>query len=847
MREIWRRLVNWRQAHGLWALAIVAAMSLLAAGAEFVILVQRESQLVDRFSDSTWWMAAQFRSEIQQLHISLASYDGSEGGLDDIHQHYEILGSRIQLMDESRLDPRPDEVLGNSIAEVRHGAEQLAQQIETIKIGGGVPRHLLDEDIRALERAAGRMTSLGAQSDATHREAVRSAIRRANVAFGVALAMLIGSLLLSLRAVDRQAATLDAARRRSEALGQELTVALAQAQAGSRAKNVFLATMSHEIRTPMNGVLGATSLLAHTQLNDQQRRWVAIIKACGEALLSQLDDVLDFSALEAASVRLERELFDIRTLAEDAGRVVESAAGANGLDLVVVIDHDVPAQVLTDRRRLGQILLNLLTNAVKFTASGGVSLRVSMRRRHGKAWLRAAVVDSGPGIPRADRRRIFQEFTRLERPSERTVRGTGLGLAISQRIAQALGGRIRVAAARGGGSVFWVSIPVEMPQHERGVALAHLAGRVAVVGGTPGIRAAVELLVRAAGYEAGTAGDGGSVDLLLLHRSADAPPGLRAARQLPFGPGTGLDAPITAERLQAALAGGARPSRASVPLAQAGRSLRLLVADDDAINREIAASLLRHLGHDVEIVSDGREALAAVRLETFDAVLLDLYMPGMDGIDLAKAIRALPGEVAAMRLIAVTADADANVGASVLAAGIDSVLIKPVTLERLAEVLLPLTGTAKPAAASAAPPSPGLVVDRKVRDMLITRLPAGRLPALVRTFWDGVQRVLDVPGGLSGEGLERWLHTISGSAGSLGYAAATTAAKLAREAVDQGVGDAPTLSALYTSLAAAVRADEALLPPPFVAMLTVRLTEAAHAMAQMQAAHRQGEPMDGRS
>ena len=427
------------------------------------------------------------------------------------------------------------------------------------------------------------------------------------------------------------------------------------------------------------------------------------------------------------------------------------------------------------------------------------------------------------------------------------MRGTGLGLAISQRIAQALGGRIRVAAARGGGSVFWISIPVETPDDVRGVALPQPEGRAAVSGGTPGIRAAVEHLLRAAGYAMVPAGRGEQVDLLLLHNAAPAPADLKAIRVLPFGPGSRLDAPITAERLQAALSGGVLRQRTATPLPQAGRSLRLLVADDDAINREIAASLLRHLGHQVEIVTDGREALAAVRLVTFDAVLLDLYMPGMDGIDLAKAIRALPGSVAAMRLIAVTADADANVGATVLAAGIDSVLIKPVTVERLAEALLTLTETGKPPEMAAALPLSGLVVDRKIRDMLITRLPAGRLPALVRTFWDGVQRVLDVPGGLSGEGLERWLHTISGSAGSLGYSAATSAAKLARDAVDQGVGDAPTLSALYTSLAAAVRADEALLPPPFVAMLTVRLTEAAHAMAQMQAAHRQGEPMDGRS
>ncbi len=841
MRSVFRRLGNWRQANGLWALALVAALSLIAAGTEFVILVQRESQLVDRFSDSTWWMAAQFRSEIQQMHISLAQFDGSRDSMDYVHERYDILVSRIALMDESKLDPKPDAVLGEAIRDVRLGSEQLGPEIEALKLGGSVPHRMIAIELPQIERDAGRMTSLGAQADAAHREAVRSAIRRANVAFGIALTMLIGSLLLSLRAVDRQAAGLDAARRRSEALGAELTVALAQAQAGSRAKNVFLATMSHEIRTPMNGVLGAASLLVHTQLNDLQRRWVAIIKACGEALLAQLDDVLDFSAFEAASVRLEREVFEVRALAEDAARVVESAAGAAGLDLVVAVDPDVPIELISDRRRLGQVLLNLLTNAVKFTPSGGVVLRLSLRRRRGALWLRAAVIDSGSGIPRADRRRIFQEFTRLERPSERTVRGTGLGLAISQRIAVALGGYIRVTAAQGNGSVFWISVPVEVPHGALVVPLPAPRGRAMVSGGTAAVNEGVARLLATEGYALVNV-PSGPVDLLLAHTRTPAP-GVTAARRLAFGPGSTLDAPVTADRLRASLSGQVLQSRTSAPPPLVGRALRLLVADDDAINREIAASLLRHLGHDVEVAADGQEALSAVRASTFDAVLVDLYMPAMDGIEFARAVRALPPPLATLRLIAVTADAEANIRASVLAAGIDSVLIKPVTLERLAEALVPLSSVAAPRREVAN----GTVLDLRVREMLVSRLPEGRLPVLVRTFWDGMLRALELPDGLADGGLDRRLHTLAGSAGSLGYLAVTAASRRAREQVLHGDSEPAEMAELYAELEAALRADEALLAPRFVALVLGRLAEAKAQLAPPQSQARRSESVGGLS
>jgi signal transduction histidine kinase/CheY-like chemotaxis protein len=825
MAGLIQRLSRYLGSRRTRVLGAVALGSLLTATAEFAILAERENQLVDRFSDSSWWMASQFRSEIQQLHISLATYDGSADRLDDVKDHYDIVYGRIATLEEAQLEPKPEAAFRKSFEDVRDGVLALAPAIAALKPGDVAAAEALAPALRKVEMAASHMTTLGAQEDAGHRGAVRVAIDHANVAFGLTELLLIASLLLTLHAVLRQAAGLDAARRRSEALSAELTVALAQAQAGARAKSAFLATMSHEIRTPMNGVLGAASLLTHTALTDSQRRWVEIVKACGGALLAQLDDVLDFSALEAEAVSLLREPVDPRALAEQTSQVLESMVGEKGLDLVVVVDPDVPPLLLSDQRRLGQVLLNLLTNAVKFTQSGGVLLRLSLRRRGATAWLRAAVEDTGPGIPRQDRRRIFEEFSRLDRPGERTVRGTGLGLAICRRIVTGLGGALRITRAAEGGSLFWLMVPVVVPPNAMPLpAPARAAGTAAVVGGPPIVRRGISLLLAAEGYEVRPAGE--PVDLLFEHTSAagSAAPIRTAGRRLAFGTGSPLDSPLTQARLHGALTG--RRPLAPPPPALATTSLRLLVADDDAINREIEESLLRHLGHHVTIAVDGPEALSLAQAATFDCILLDLHMPGMDGADLARAIRRLPPPLGATRLVAVTADADAAAREAASAAGIDSVMIKPVTLERLAEALRPI-GRRTPGQVAPGPSASGLaVVDEAARQALASRLPADRFAALVQKFWDELLRTLDSPGSLTGSVGDRRLHSLCGSAASLGYAAVAGAVRASRQQLRDGADAFTTLSPLFETLRGALQADAMLLATGFASRAAAALDAA---------------------
>jgi len=827
MADALRRLAAFLPGKTLRLLAAVALLSMIATGAEFATLLTRENGLVDRFSDSSWWMASKFRGEIQALHVSLAAYDGSKAALDDVHDNFDIVYSRIATMENSQLDPRPDATFLAAFDQVKAGILALDPHVSALKPGDVASARALTAAMLQLEEDSGHMTTLGAQEDAFHRGALRAAVWRANVAFGLTAVLLISSLLLTLRAVIRQAAVLDAARRRSEALSAELTVALAQAEAGARAKSTFLATMSHEIRTPMNGVLGAASLLAHTKLSETQRRWVDIVKACGEALLAQLDDVLDFSALEAEAITLQPEPVDIRALVEATACVVEGTAGEKGLDLVTAVDPDVPSAVITDRRRLAQVLLNLMTNAVKFTAVGGVVLRVSLRRRHGGTWLRAVVIDTGPGVPRAERQRIFEEFTRLERAVERDARGTGLGLAISRRVTAALRGLLTVTGAAGGGSVFYLRIPVEIPPNTAAAARRPLLGTATVLGGAPPVRRALEGLLRAEGYLPAPRA-AVETSLLLVHSSIAHVEAPAARRILRFGPGSPLDGLLSADTLHAALTGTSPAisdaARREVPIVTLA-PLRLLVADDDPINREIAASLLRHLGHIVTVASDGPGALATAQVQPFDCILLDLHMPGLDGEELARALRGLPGPVASTRLVAVTADVDASTRAAVIEAGFDAILTKPVTLERLAGVLSSSGATAVPASLipADAPPTDAPVIDLAARRMLETRLAPERFAALVRTFWEELLRTMDRTGGGPGASADRKLHSLAGSSASLGYLTVAAAARQSRRALATPSDLPAALAALDAALAAALTADARLLPDALAARAAAML------------------------
>jgi signal transduction histidine kinase/ligand-binding sensor domain-containing protein/CheY-like chemotaxis protein len=412
---------------------------------------------------------------------------------------------------------------------------------------------------------------------------------------------------------------------------KEARTAKEEAERANRFKSEFLANMSHEIRTPMNAVIGMTSILASSRLTPEQREYVGTIRSSGESLLALLNDILDFSKIEAGKLVIEASPFALRRCVEEAVDLLAPQAARKGLKIGFLIDPAVPARIESDATRLRQILVNLLGNAVKFTSSGEVLVRVepgspALLEPGAMTELRFAVRDTGIGISADRMDRLFRPFSQADSSTSRLYGGTGLGLAICHRLAQGLGGRIWVESAPNEGSTFWFTI------------------RCRVV-----------------------------------------------------------------DNLDETLPGGPRESEGAGRIAGSGLPpLRILVAEDNVINQKVALLLLQQLGYAADVAADGEETLAALRRQRYDVILMDVQMPGMDGLEAARHIRDEWPVEERPRIIAMTANALREDRETCLAAGMDDYLSKPVLLEDLRAALCRGVGTAEP------PPSPAASADGDV-------------------------------------------------------------------------------------------------------------------------------------
>ncbi|WP_245232814.1 hybrid sensor histidine kinase/response regulator [Paenarthrobacter nicotinovorans] len=528
-------------------------------------------------------------------------------------------------------------------------------------------------------------------------------------------------------------------RRAAEA---ELLAAREAALEASRLKSEFLATMSHEIRTPLNAVIGLTSLMMDTPLSEGPRQYAQGVKGAGEVLLTLINDILDFSKLEAGKVDLDVNAFDPRALVDEvAGLVAEAAQGKN-LELISYCHPDVPERLMGDAGRIRQILLNLSSNAVKFTPAGEVEIQISVVSRDAdNASLRFEVRDTGIGISAADHHRLFESFAQADASTTRRYGGTGLGLAISRRLTEVMGGRIGLESAPGSGSKFWfvLELPIGPAPTDTGTLPATLAGRrVLVVDDNATNRLVLEKQLASWGMEPVAVADAASAmdeyrtavlthhpyDIAVVDMCMPDTDGLELARQIKDeNDGAGspgiilltstmqvergdllsagireyLTKPVRSSefynrllRLMATRITGspAQPVLEAVTLAEPVPRLgKLLVAEDNEVNQLVARGMANRLGYDVEIVDDGAKAVTAALSGKYAAVLMDCHMPVMDGFDATRAIRARNGHAARIPIIAMTAGALNEDRERCFAAGMDDYISKPVDLAKLAAVL----------------------------------------------------------------------------------------------------------------------------------------------------------------
>jgi signal transduction histidine kinase/DNA-binding response OmpR family regulator len=501
-----------------------------------------------------------------------------------------------------------------------------------------------------------------------------------------------------------------------------------RAEAASEAKSRFLATVSHEIRTPLNGILGMTDLLASMRLDAEAQSYLVAIRTSGEALGTLIDEILDFSRIEAGRLELDNAAFDLAPLVEGVVELVAPRAQGKGIEVAAHVAPGVPARLVGDAARLRQILINLAGNAVKYTERGGVGLRV-LRGAQGAILFR--VEDTGPGVPAERRAAIFQEFERGDGSATATHGGAGLGLAISRALAERMGGELRLARSDAAGSTFELSLPLPAESPPQSAAPSLQGRRALIVAQSPfeapflgeQIAAAGALVERAEGEDAAMLAlaqrdppDVVIVDCALgeqaSRRIAEAARAAHAGRTLvlvsPFERRTigrnvlgafdgWLVKPVRHASLLArisdrlASAGDAAPAASDAPAPSPLAGLRVLVAEDNDINALIAQRCLERAGAMAERVVDGLAALAEIedaaagKRTPFDAVVMDIRMPRLDGLSAARRIRAVQATfgVASTPLIALTANAAEEDRRAAEAAGFAAFFVKPFEADAL--------------------------------------------------------------------------------------------------------------------------------------------------------------------